>query len=80
MTMLGRLVGSVRLKKDAAVEWFRKGVKAAHAGAMEELARICAEGKLAPKDMAGALKLARRGTCPWSYRLKNPPGPAQAGR
>lgn len=63
MTMLGRLHLAEKhgLKKAGAVEWFRKGVKVAHAGAMEELARICAEGKLAPKNMAGALKLARRG-------------------
>lgn len=63
MTALGRLhlKQDYGLKRDAAVAWFKKGVEAGHAGSMEELGRLCARGVLVPKDLDGALKLARKG-------------------
>lgn len=63
MTALGRLhlKEAHGLERAGAVAWFKKGVEAGHAGSMAELARLCAQGVLVPKDLDGALKLARKG-------------------
>ncbi|WP_282604566.1 tetratricopeptide repeat protein [Pelagibius sp. Alg239-R121] len=64
MTALGRLhlKEDHGLRRKDAAAWFKKGVEAGHGGSMEELARLCAKGQLVPKDLEGAIKLARRGT------------------
>lgn len=63
VTDLGRL----HLKKllglpdSEAIGLFERGVALRHPGAMEELARLLAEGRLVEKDRARALKLSRDG-------------------
>lgn len=63
MTTLGRHHLSARygLNPDGAAAWFNQGVAAGHAGSMAELARLRAEGRLLPRDLSGAISLARKG-------------------
>ncbi|MBO9418984.1 sel1 repeat family protein [Labrenzia sp. R4_2] len=49
------------LDADAAVELLERGVAAGHPGAMEELGRLYAKGKLVEQDRTKAFELARKG-------------------
>ncbi len=64
MTAMGRLHLKERygLAREEAVDWFKRGVAAAHGGAMEELARLHLDGDLVIRDPEEARRLARMGS------------------
>ena len=63
MTALGRFHLAERFGLGAAeaLPYLRDGVSVGHPGAMEELARLYAEGRLVEKDLPQAISLAQKG-------------------
>lgn len=63
LTALARLhlKGRHSLAPEDAVELLERGVATGHPGAMEELGRLYADGKLVPQDRTRAIDLARKG-------------------
>lgn len=62
-TLLGRLhlQGKLGLNPEEASNWFTKGVKAGHAGSMEELARLHWTGAIKNADVSKARQIAEQG-------------------
>ena len=63
LTALGRLhlKQAHGLLEAEAVAYLKRGVEAGHPGAMEELARLYATGRLVPQDRTKAHELAGKG-------------------
>ncbi|MBO6507746.1 MAG: sel1 repeat family protein [Roseibium sp.] len=63
LTALGRLhlKQAHDLSEDKALDFLKRGVEVGHPGAMEELARLYATGRLVPQDRTKALDLAGKG-------------------